>query len=357
MPFKSEAHRIFFARRTHNSVFTPQYEDTWQATLGEDPTSVLRTFVEDGLLAPASPFDAMEAAFTVPELKAKLKGLGFKVGGKKAELVSRLIAADNAFAESVAAGKYVRTEEGKRVAEEIWQRVRQDEAWRDVDILHLLTGRRYGEAFDHFAAWNAERPSPDVLPDRAWFMSTAMDMDALPDGEREQAIHGLLVGRPHYSQGAMTTLHAAYYKRDLRQYLETPYIVGIKIEPSPAASCQQAADYAGCYRLEDAPDYPFGPCSYVEDDESACICCWYPIFDNETTGVVWKTPARRHRAVIRARGTVAGVASESASHFAIQEIAPAPQPDAEPVQNSPRRTGTEAPPSWWVRLVRWLMGG
>lgn len=84
---------------------------------------------------------------------------------------------------------------------------------------------------------------------------------------------------------------SAAYERDLLEYRTKRYIVGIQIYESEGNKCQFSSSYAGCYRLEDAPDFPFGPCGH--EPEFYCLCFWTPVFEDD--GVPdWKSPAHRH---------------------------------------------------------------
>lgn len=137
--------------------------------------------------------------------------------------------------------------------------------------------------------------------------------------------------------GELTAARGASYQRDLLSWRATTFVDGVKIEPSPSAECTYACRYAGCYRLEDAPDYPLGPCD--NNPEVGCLCGWYPIFRDESVAE-WKSPDRRHR--------LAGTCIKSSPR-------PLPLKPAERASFPPSASPIEAPPAFLMRVWRWLL--
>lgn len=331
--FKSKAHRLFFAKVTRRGVFNYTYNDDWDDALGENGAAVLRGFLNDKLVESAPTDVAIDKLFTVDELKPHLKARGLKVGGKKSDLVARILAADPAWAESQAraAWQYRRTTLGQVVADDIYDAIGREEGEMEARLLLLVHDRRYEEAFRTWAEWDAD----EVFPRDAWqgidnrktdpstFVNMARRIESLlPVGERERTILSLLYGRSIHDPNALEALHAASYERDLIEYKSKPFVVGVEVKPSPSASCQKAASYAGFYRIENAPDYPFGPCDHHEQ-EDACLCWWQPVFDSD--GITeWKIPLRRHP-------LVSGPAPTQSHEPAIQQATPNP---------------------WWRKLIR-----
>jgi hypothetical protein len=76
----------------------------------------------------------------------------------------------------------------------------------------------------------------------------------------------------------------------------TPFAAGIRIVAVEYTCCSQAKNYAGCYRLEDAPQYPFGPCDHIDhiDEGDWCTCYWVFVADDESPEGGWKVPEQRH---------------------------------------------------------------
>jgi len=70
------------------------FPDFWAPAFGKDPKSVIDEMVAHGALEPLPLLETIEICHTVAELKKILSSRGFKVNGKKAELVHRLFEAD-----------------------------------------------------------------------------------------------------------------------------------------------------------------------------------------------------------------------------------------------------------------------
>lgn len=80
------------------------------------------------------------------------------------------------------------------------------------------------------------------------------------------------------------------YEHDLLQWRSHPECVGVRVlRVGSHARCDDDFRYEGCYRMEDAPDYPICKCA-----NESCLYYWEVIFSDETDGVIWKTPEKRH---------------------------------------------------------------
>lgn len=254
---QSKAHRLFFAKATSRGVFNLQYNDYWDEKLGESGADVMHRFIAEGLIAPAPIKDVIDKQFTVEQLKPHLKKLGLKLGGKKFELLERIIVADPEWAQAQTkdGALYYRTREDQVFPRDEWQGIDN----RKVD------------------------PAP--------FVQIARSIAAkLPTGERERAIINVLYGNASYEPKELETIYGSAYERDLVHYREAPFIVGLQIIPAKNDSCDGACKISGYYRLEDAPDYPFEVCT-----GEFCNCYWICIFEDEAMGIEWKTPTRRSR--------------------------------------------------------------
>ncbi|MDP2784383.1 MAG: hypothetical protein Q8O38_07320 [Sulfurimicrobium sp.] len=105
----------------------------------------------------------------------------------------------------------------------------------------------------------------------------------------------VLLGNGSYNPTAVEAQHGAAYERDLMQWREMPFVVGLKIIAKDDTKCAFAKQYAGHYRLEDAPDYPFGPCEQHKPEyEGFCTCWWTSVMDDENPIEGWKIPDKRH---------------------------------------------------------------
>ncbi len=90
------AHRLALSRflapcNAHGSI--PEY---WESALGEPPQQIVDRFVAARWLVPAGLGACIDHIFTVPALHGFLKARGLKVSGRKADLIDRIIAADQA---------------------------------------------------------------------------------------------------------------------------------------------------------------------------------------------------------------------------------------------------------------------
>lgn len=289
----NEGEQYFFAKNTGKKPFKLDYDRS--GTCGDEATLRRRRqlCIDAGLIRQATLGEVADELFTVEELKQKLKAAGQKVGGKKSELLDRLRSVDSSFDASLPVPEYwMLTHEGERIRSEIWQDVRAGEAVITMNVMALLTERRYDEAFRAYQEFVANDRTGMMCIDQASFHGFVGKMDALPGGEREQAIFSVMGGRPHYTRAAMSAQKSAYYQRDLLSYRQTPFTIGVEIHPSSGNDCSFACQYAGCYRLEDAPDFPFGPCGNDEDG-LGCTCYWTSISDGKIVDE-WKKPIRRH---------------------------------------------------------------
>lgn len=318
--FKSKERLLFFARKTGRGAFTLEYDGYLDEDLGENGAPVLRGFIDDGLIEPLPVHAAIDRLFTADELKPHLRARGLRVGGRKPELVARIVAADPAWAgdHASSAGLYRRTTFGQAVADDIYESIGREEGEMEARLLLLIHDRRYEEAFRAMAAW--DRPSElrphssrgvsKELGDPAGFVELAGYIErGLPAGARERAILSLLYQRGDHAPAERDAVHGAYYERDLRAWMKYPFIIGLRVVgPREASECSSAAAHAGAYRLEDAPDYPFQPC----DREPCCSCHWEPVMEDEAEGVQWKEPARRHPLAIERRRNLAHTGPEGA---------------------------------------------
>jgi hypothetical protein len=290
----NDSERYFFAKNTGKKPFKLDYD---RSRTCDDAATLQRRkqlCVDAGLIRQATPDEVACELHTLEQFKSLLKVSGLKVGGNKQELLERLKAADPCFEASLPVADYwMLTSTGDVLRGEIWQAVRAGEAVITLEIMHLLSLRRYDEAFDTYWRFVATDFTGQQCVDRGTFEMFVEKMDKLPDGEREQAIFTVMGGRPHYTHAAMTAQKAAYYQRGLMQARETPGAIGIRIEPPPDGRCSKAAKYAGCYRLEEAPDYPFSPCSQ-DDDGLGCTCLWTTVFHDKDNICDWKSPVRQH---------------------------------------------------------------
>lgn len=300
---QSKAHRLFFAKVTSRGVFDLQYSDYWDKKLGESGMEVIRRFIAEGLIEPAPIKVAIDKKFTVEELKPHMKERGLKVSGKKDELVERIMAADPVWVqEQTKNGElHQRTREGSLLADEIYTSIGTESGEMEARLTGLIHDKKYEDAYRTWAEWDAGQVFPR---DELWGIDNTRNISPtfiqmarsiatkLPAGERERAILNELYGKGTHDPRELAARHGASYERELMELRKLPSAIGIRILPSPSPNlnCTKANDYAGCFKLEDAPDYPFGPC----DNEPCCICSWTTVWADRLPEEGWKIPQRRH---------------------------------------------------------------
>ena len=297
------AWRLFFAKATSRGPFRFHSRDYWEAPLGEPPERAFSRLVEAGLVRAAPDEALIELKHTVDSLKRLLRERGLKVGGRKAELVARMKEADPVWwgeecrpaSPGLDGRPFERTEEGQRLADEIYAEIGADRARIELELLDLVAAGDLLAAHRAWARWclqqvfRAESGTAlnDLLP-LAEFLASE-----LQPGDARRLLVGAIMGNyTGASSEAMRALRAWWYRRDLLSYRACKNIKGLQIVAPDGAVCAQAAKYAANYRLRDAPVYPFGPCDL--EGFGGCRCTWLAIFEDEARGLVWRWPKERH---------------------------------------------------------------
>lgn len=361
-PLPTPAHRLFFIKATNRTTFKLLAADYWADKVGEASATYQRC-IAGGFIAPASIEQIIDLNYKKEELKPLLKERNLKLSGKKDELIARLMAADPVWCKTQTEGNqlYVRTPAGQRLADEIYDAIGREEGEMEARLLLLVHDGKYEDAFHTWAAWDEDQ----VFPRDEWqgidnretdprqFVEMAQRIEKLlPPGKRERAILNFLYGRASYEPDMLTAHHAAAYERDLLDWREKPFISGIKF--NAGKGCAFAQQHDGCYRLEDAPDYPFGLCE-LEMDEGFCTCGWECIFNDEQPAGGWRVPDKRHpmagppiRAAIPAE--LRGMSAEAASKMSGPEW----NFDALPKVPQPAQRDTRQTKGFFAILARWL---
>jgi len=306
---QSKAHRLFFIDVADHEAFSlPDYAvGDWDEKLGESSDAVLQRFIDEGLIEPAPLSFAIDSRFTKKHIATFLRERGLKIGGKKEEMVVRLIESDPAWAAEIENKYrfYQYTVAGREFAKTIAGEIGKENGELEARLLLLIHDGLHEEAYRVWQAWDAEQLEPlgnERNVDDVWraenaddFVKMAQRISAiLPPGVRDRFLVDWLMGeRDFYERSLLTQQHGKAYERDLMDWRRSPSsVVGLRIVASPPPNCQCsfAKCYEGYYRLEDAPDHPFGPC----DNEPCCLCGWECVFDDEAAGVAWRVPAKRH---------------------------------------------------------------
>lgn len=294
MPLETPVHRRVFIESTRPWTFRFPPADTWRDSLGQSIESFFRHLQEAGLIERLSVEAVIAAQLTVPALQEELRQRGLKVGGNKPELVRRLIDNDPEWAAALHAAddRFNRTPAGQALAEKIEAEAQHEDDELESALLALIKRGDYRQAQADYLRWCSERGenANDIAAD--FDDHAARLAHKLPGIVAEHAILALLIGTwdPEFVV-RLTDSRAAAYERDLLQYRQAPYAAGIRIEPSHSSECTCAVKHSGCYRLEDAPDYPFGACDNYP--ESGCMCFWTMVFKDDRV-TEWKTPSHRH---------------------------------------------------------------
>jgi hypothetical protein len=303
---QSKAHELFFIDFSDQHVFLLAYDEGhWDKKLGESGYAVLQRFIDEGLIEPVPLTHAIERLFKKEQIITFLRDRGLKLSGKKEELVARLVEGDPVWAkeQSKAYHFYQRTAAGNEIAKTIAGKIGRESGELEARLLSLIYDGKYEEAYRKLASWDAEQVDPrgnERNVDYAWcaensddFVKMAQRVAAiLPQGERARFLVDWLAGRVDlYEHSPMTQQHGKSYEHYLMDARRSRAdVVGIRIISSPSCRCSFAKKYEGCYRLEDAPDHPFGPC----DNEPCCLCWAACIFDDEQPEGGWKVPEKRH---------------------------------------------------------------
>jgi len=162
-PQLPKAHLFLLSRFLHPR--DARYFDgdaNWRAVLGEPPERVVRRFVKEGLLEPASLAECLEAKLTVDELKRLLRSHGLPVSGRKPELARRLAdGAPDAARQAVVGSEMLRcTDAGRVLAEEYLVAEQRRRRQAEEESLQALKERRFRDAVRSVAEYEREQVFP-----------------------------------------------------------------------------------------------------------------------------------------------------------------------------------------------------
>lgn len=134
----------------------------WQSALKEDPIKVIRLFIDDKALEPASLFETMDVKYKATELRDLLKARQQKVSGRKPELIARLMESDKKG--MVAATRDLEvlkcSTEATRLAKAYLEGERQRREAMANKVFRLLESRDYANATQAVATFEATRVFP-----------------------------------------------------------------------------------------------------------------------------------------------------------------------------------------------------
>lgn len=323
-PLPSKAHRLFFIKSTSRSPFAFHANESWDGVLNEPHGEAFTRFIDAGLIVPETDYRAIQATYTVDQLKDLLRARGLRLSGKKDDLLNRMREADPVWWEGAARSVpyFVRTREGQRIADTIYMEIGNESASMEIAVMDLIVEGRYSEACEARNEWSRQQVfggptnSCDEFQEIAEFV-----MARLERGDAIRALVNHVIGRANYEEKARSVFTAWYFQRDLIKFRQSSYIKGLRIIAPNDGFCGKAASHAANYRLRDAPSFPFKDC----DRDGGCVCRWEPIFETESAGLVWRMSKERHpmsggplprndppstKASIRALGNMLGATEE-----------------------------------------------
>ena len=134
----------------------------WEQALGNPPGRSIKKFSTNGLIERPSLEGLIEGAFTISDLKKTLKSFGLPTSGRKAELVSKLIAHDAKNAEQMVQGLdlLVCSIKGSQLAREYLDQVKQDRKDVEILVLDALKRSRFEQASMSVAEFEANQVFP-----------------------------------------------------------------------------------------------------------------------------------------------------------------------------------------------------
>lgn len=284
--------------------FLPCGFDHWDSVLGEPANYVISKCFEDGLLEHPSPENSISKSFKVDEIKKICNEHGVSTSGRKSELISRLIDAAPDWAFSVSGCKewFVLSDAGKKLLIVVSDELGKESGKLEASLLSLIRNGKYADAFSAWNDWDRGNAFPSSIDDYPGSRPySTVDFEKL--AEDVVQVLGLSRGsrflvdvlfdrRRIFDSTESGDINRKYHGEYLRNSIIHPDVVGVRIEPSPSPSnsCSFSKHYAGCYRIDNIPDIPPGPC----DNEPNCLCFASVIYADEAEGVEWKTPLRRH---------------------------------------------------------------
>ena len=138
------------------------HSDRWKTVLNEMPEKALKGFLDEGLLEHAGLDALLEYKYKASELKAMLKQRGLSVSGRKAKLAERLVQSDPEDMREATRGLSLLqcTTEGRTIAERYVAQEKEKRAKVEEQTLQALRQRRFKEASQAVAAFEAQQVFP-----------------------------------------------------------------------------------------------------------------------------------------------------------------------------------------------------
>ena len=277
----------------------------WDEVLGESHRQAVDRFLSEGFLFEAGLKERISSRFRVADMKPLLKARGLKVSGRKAELIDRLVEADQAYmAHAVADVRLLAcSDEGRAVAEKYLGDAEQERKQAEQTALAFLKAGDYGRASQAVATYEAEQvfsrgmgidwnhydPSHDVARLKLIFggrpkVLAAVDEQGLSHlriaagmlqlwrtGDVDSWLPaGFETGVAYDNRTAAWMLVTnAVYRHELAQLRDLGARSVEYLGRNDGEVCDACRQIQGrLYRLDDAPELPYAGCTSV----TGCRC-------------------------------------------------------------------------------------
>jgi hypothetical protein len=296
---ESKAHRAALYRlasRIYGELKADPLADYWDAKLGEPRQQAVQRWFDEGYYRLCSPLETLALTLTVAALKTMLKERGLKVSGKKSDLLDRLNTADPDVLETFAHDHpvWLLTDEALRMRDEFRSEETQEEALARQEVGKLLEAGEIEGACKVWQCYDAEKVfsaaegmigfsgSADVAASRYADIERFFAI-----GPRETAIElamETLFGRGPASRETRLLNTGAAFARDMGQWRDADYVIGVEIKRSPTGGCDACTDIVGCWPKDRVPAVPNKRCG----NEDGCLCWWTAIFKGEAPASPWR---------------------------------------------------------------------
>lgn len=313
---KSKAHLLFLSKLRHPfDQAHIEYLSYWDEKLGENRFDVLSRFEAEKMVVETPVTEALDCKLKVTDLKDRLRAMGLKLSGKKAELICRFAESDPVGASRMASqwGLKQCSEQGRKLANDFLEeaerfRLKMENAV--IDELKLGRFIRACEIVAHYESqqvfsrgmgidwgnYNCSRDvellgqimqgSPGILREQKAEIIDALRIPAalaqlFGTGITDRWIPSGIDPKSKFSPKTIVSilLNYAHFKMEISRYREAhmDFIVGVNIVSSGDLICEECNKILGEYSVENMPELPNPDC--ISDDW--CRCFMHPIFRHE----------------------------------------------------------------------------
>jgi len=135
----------------------------WHRVLGESPKTAIDRYIKNGYLVLASLPNILDSSFKLTELKGMAKKYGVPLSGKKADLITRLVAHDNkGLTQEVSriTDVYSCSETGKPIAEKYKLFRKEEHDQCEIATLEALRNKRFSDAVRLYIVYQRNQVFP-----------------------------------------------------------------------------------------------------------------------------------------------------------------------------------------------------